>query len=462
MKPREILLALAFVFILLGAGVITSPPMLMGTVNTAAQFGNFAGAQGVGLGDEILNHRYVTSWSGDGKSEDITANAGVEWKTAPSTSPGIQLIGAQYEYKVIDTNRQVVNERIHQIRSSLFPQKLIPGEISFMGIDKWAIVGPVIGTLEFALSVQYEICETFLGEECSRWSETRTDIFVRDTALLLSGAGDVQIRTTQPVNPGRNVVIAYSTGVATDEKGVGGWILQLLRPFDRQASGSEEMNWGHRQIGNLASGTVSFVVTPDMVLAGSDNRYQVRLKNTLLGQSTSAFVVFGPVSAAPPQPEASYTVRASEIPRLGTVITLAFHGFVNPITETPIEKYDIAIIYNGGSIEEIETPQEEFVFRIKENTSLRIEITSFDGSLASAPAVIIINISPACTNCIGIPSPSTIGGLMFYAMFVVLMVFGSLLIWWLVPLHAFARILLALAFIIIVAIIVNWTIVPVV
>ena len=463
MKPREVLLALAFALALLGAGVAVAPPILMGTINTAAQFGSFAGTQGVGLGDEVLNYRYVTSWAGDGSSEDITANAGVEWKTTAPASAGIRLISAQYEYVVIDTNRQIVDERIHQIQSGLFPQKLSPGQIFLMGFDNWVIVGPVVGTLEFALSVQYEVCETFLpGDGTCTYSAPRMDVFVRDTAILLSGAGDVQIKTKQPVGPGANVVIAYTTGIATDEKGAGGWILQLLRPSDRQAGGSEKMKWGHRQIGNLASGTASFVVTPDMVLAGSDNRYQVRLKNTLLGQSTSVFVVLGdPVSAAPPQPEVSYTVRATDgIPRLGTVVTLAFHGFTNPITEKSIEKYDIAIIYNGGSTEEIETPNEEFVFRTSEDTSLRIEITSFDGSLTSAPSVIIIDISPVCATCIGIPSLATIGGLMFYTMFVVLMVFGSLLIWWLVPLHALARILLALAFIIIIAIITNWIIVP--
>ncbi len=187
MKPKEVLIILAFTLLLLGTGFAVTPLTLMGAVNTTSQFGSFAGVQGVSA-PEILDHRYVTAWSGEGESEDIAANVGLKWTTAASGAAGVRITEARYEYVVFDTNQEVVIERIFALQTTLFPQELRPGQPFFMGIDRWTIIGPVVGTLEFTFVAKYEVCETGPADVPCSWSEPRTNVFARDTALLLPGA----------------------------------------------------------------------------------------------------------------------------------------------------------------------------------------------------------------------------------------------------------------------------------
>ncbi len=465
MRAKVILAVLIFLLVFLGLGLAASPPILMGATNTSSEFGSVMGIQGTSghpvWAAEILEHRYVTSGNLNGDSQEISANVGLVWN--PTEDVEIRITDAYYIWTISSAYGKMPGyglqstERTYPVATN-FPRELLPGQEFLMGMDKWNIRGPVIGTLEFSAFARYEVCLS-PGEFLScEWSEPQLHKFASDTALLVSGAGSVKIVTPQPVDVGSAIAINYATGVATDAKGVGGWLLQVLAPTDMGGGGGVVASWTHEEIGNLASGTVLLTVASKMINTGSDNRYQVRLYNSLLQEQEIAIVVLGSARNAPQAPLVSYTINqvVNGVPTIGGIVTLSFTSVP---AENPIVVYDVVI----SGITEIEQPGNEYVFRLGEKSNLKITVTAFDGEYTSAPTTVSINFGPpSCGNCLGIPSPLAASGLLFYAFFAVLVALASALIWILVPLPWVIRALLVIAVTGVTVFAMYWAVVPVV
>ncbi len=460
MKVKVAVAAFIFLLVFVGLGLVANPPMLMGAIDTSSEFGLVMGIQGTSghpvWAAEILEHRYVTSGNLNGDSQEISANVGLVWN--PTEDAEIRIIDAYYVWTISSAGDKMPGyglrstERTYPMTGS-FPRVLSPGQEFLMGVDKWNVKGPVIGTLEFTFFAEYEVCEVTLpGDGLCSWSPPQTYKFASDTALLVSGVGNVRVITPQPVSTGSAIVIGYETGVATDVKGVGGWLLEVLSP-----SGNEVASWG---LGNLATGTVLLTATSDMIKDNSDNRYQVRLYNSLLGESKTAIVVLGNARNAPQAPQVSYTINQAlnGEPSLGGFVVLSFLSEPNLVTERPIVMY--GIVFSGNVLTEIVQPGTGYTFRLSEKSNLEITITAFDGEETSAPTTIALNFSPPpCGNCLGIPNPLA-DGLLFYVLFAILIVFSSMLIWLFVPVPWWARVILLVVIVAVNVLTAYWAVVP--
>ncbi len=434
---RTVMVISALVALISGAAIFGGllPLDLRGTSNTSSEFFSIFGIQGEGAvrldGDRELLTRtqYVTSWASDGLSQEFSAEGGIRWTVAFTNVVAVELLDGHYQWTAFDASGNIIDSRFRALDVT-FPFRLQLGQKHFMGFDSWTLLGPVVGVVQFEFIASYSLCIARIsGSGCDWNDQPATSLpWASDRALLVSGIGAVSIGSPQPVGIGDNVLINYNLGVATDEGGVGGWQLQLLKPRDQ--GGSIVKTWTHSQLGgDFASGQVSHLVTASMFQLGTSNEYQVILLNQIIKQDMTIFVTIDEPELAPGTPSISWLPGG--VPLLGDTITLFFVSNPNPFTMNAIVSYNVHLSYFGGSTTQITVHAEEFTFTIGESSNLKVIVTAFDGQRTSAPAEVILQIDP---NQPFDPEPPSQSNILLFVFLISLGIMLALVIWFFVPL----------------------------
>jgi len=343
---RNLLIIFGIVAILLIAGFSGLFPAQFFNLNTNTVNSEYFGVKG--HGELLTRDGYIMSYMDQGLSETIR----VQGRVDVSTWAHMQVTGFYYKVYGKATPWQGWDLLSEPGQTSTYLSAQNPGVRTPGSGWHWSGVFAfpeyyefeVVGNHYKALRVEfYLICRNSLAP----WEPDVARRMQRDEAYLYEGWGglflpkdeDGRPRSTFEIGETVNIGVETTYGGSTVGESGHTWRVVMNYPTDRGGEVYKEQNYGDN-----IKGQFTFTVTADMFTTTSNNRYSIRILNTLLPQGTLNINTIDILAKAPS--DVTFSNAPSTV-KAGNTVTMTLSASVNAETQLPVTHFEVSVYYGS-------------------------------------------------------------------------------------------------------------------